>query len=718
MSTFTLEQIADALDVHKTSAMRRAARESWPFTETTGLGGKKRLYAPENLPREVRDAILQRSVKAQSLALPAHVPAAALPVASASYALSTVVLNGSTEADRMQEYSAKQVLARIQRIQADASVSLKAACHTLITSARAGLLPPALVSVLRTARDARGRQSPDGLPSVRSLLRWASESENGGSMLPKKPQKDMTVQPWYALAIALKQRPQKPKTTWIHEQIKAQWNPAWGSEPPSYDAVYRFFKDKFSKVEQLKGQHQGSALRSHLFYQHRKAYGLAPFTEVHADGWNTHFKAPHPVTGEFVTHEVWHFHDIATRYVTPVSIGISECFEVIAKGLENCIRVGGVMCIWQTDSTGSVKNARMELDPVASIADRAGLTVVHPKEVGNSQANGIAENFNTYLDRESRELATYQGKDMDSLALKRVNKFTTAMVRAARNGDLAARDEAKRQASLAGRGLVFESYAQMVDWLNAKVDKFNNSPHSALPKITDPMTGKRRHQTPAEALEEARAAGWQPVMLEEHHLIDLFRPHLRKTVRRGTVSPFGGQRYYHSELPHIEGEEVMVAVDIMDGGRVWVKDLNGRLICCAEFVEATGYRAQSMYEFAQEKRLGAQVRRRENDIDAIKDRMAPAIEAPAAPVIDLAMQLYANDVPKAREAVLAPTLAASAAALPPEGAAADLGRPGVGATPLRAEEKVTNHHEITDLAMYLYGDAIEEQDRETRTAAR
>lgn len=543
---------------------------------------------------------------------------------------------------------------------------------------------------MRQARGKQGRQSPDGLPSDRSLQRWFDE-EAKGTLPAKRREKDMTVQPWYALAIALKQRPQKPKTTWIHEQIVEQWNPAWGAEPPSYDAVYRFFKDKFSKIEQLKGQHQGSALRSHLFYQHRKAYGLAPFTEVHADGWNTHFKAPHPVTGEFITHEVWHFHCISTRYVTPVSIGISECFEVISKGLENCIRVGGVPAIFQTDSTGSVKNARMELDPVASIADRAGLTIVHPKEVGNSQANGIAENFNTYLDRESRELATYQSKDMDSLALKRVNKFTTAMVRAARNGDLAARDEAKRQAALAGRGLVFESYAQMVDWLNAKVDKFNHSPHSALPKITDPVTGKRRHQTPAEALEEARAAGWQPVMLEEHHLIDLFRPHLRKTVRRGTVSPFGGQRYYHSELPHIEGEEVMVAVDIMDGGRVWVKDLNGRLICCAEFVEATGYRAQSMYEFAQEKRLGAQVRRRENDIDAIKDRMAPAIEAPAAPVIDLAMQLYGDEVPKTREAEL---------------------------IPLREEEKVTNHHEITDLAMYLYGDAIDEQDRETKTAAR
>lgn len=609
-----------------------------------------------------------------------------------------IVIDGSTPADRDQERARGRVLDALAKLQADTGCSQEAALITLITSARAGLLPAVTVAALRMARDNRGRKSAtaDGLPSDRSLKRWLAKERKGESLRAKKPEADMEVQPWYALAVALKQRPQKPTYKWIHEQLVEQWDAAWGAEPPSYDVVYRFFRDKFSQFEQLKGQHLGSSLRAHMFYQHRSAAGMAPFVEVHADGWNTHFTAPHPVTGEFVTYEVWHFRDVATRFVTPPSIGLSESFEVIAKGLENCIRVGGVPAVWQTDSTGSVKNDRMKLDPVTSIAERGGITIVHPQEVGNSQANGICENFNTYLDRESRELATYQGAGMDSLALKRVKKITEKMVKAARAGDLATRDQMKREAERAGKGLVFESRDHAVAWINSKIDKFNDTPHSSLPKIADPMTGKRRHQTPREALHEAQAAGWQPVLMDEASLIDLFRPHLRKTVRRGCVSPFGGQRYYHAELPHWEGKEVQVAIDIMDWQTVWVKDLQGRLICEAKFVEAAaGYRAQSMYDFALDKRARAQVKRKENQITQIEERMvAPALDAPAAPVFDIAMQLYGDRVEAPAEALVE--------VLPAPLCAEKVTRPA---------KQEPRYDDITDLALYLYGDALDEQER-------
>lgn len=182
--------------------------------------------------------------------------------------------------------------------------------------------------------------------------------------------------------------------------------------------------------------------------------------------------------------------------------------------------------------------------------------------------------------------------------------------------------------------------------------------------------------------------------LEEHHLVDFFRPHLRKTIRRGTVSPFGGQRYYHADLAHHEGEEVMVAIDIMDGARVWVKTLDGALLCEAGLVEATGYRAQSFYEYTMEKRAGAQIKRKADQIAAIEERMAPALDAPAA-ASDLPMQLYGADweVPKPREAELIPL------------------RPAAQATP--AGGLVTpGSHDITDLAMYLYGDVVDEQEKD------
>lgn len=633
-----------------------------------------------------------------ALALPGHIE----PGASAH----------ATADARALAHAKTVVLAALDYLRVESGCSLEAAITTLLTNARSGQLATGTAAALARARDSRGRKGADGLPSPRSLKRWLGVRAAGGSLLPKQPDRQIEVLPWYALAVALRQRPQKPTYRWVSDAIAAQWNPAWGAEPPSYHTVYRFFTHTFSRIDALRGQHLGSSLRAHMFYQHRSAAGLAPFVEVHADGWNTHFTAPHPVTGEFVTYEIWHFHDVATRYVTPPSIGLSESFEVIAKGLENCIRIGGVPAVWQTDSTGAVKNDKMQLDPVTSIAERGGISIVHPQTVGNSQANGICENFNTWLDKESRELATYQGAKMDSLALKRTKKLTEKMVRAAAAGNLAERDALKREAERTGKGLVFDSHAHAVDWLLRKVEAYNRRPHRSLPKISDPVTGQRRHQTPAEALAEARAAGWAPVEMDEAALIDLFRPHFRKTVRRGCVSPFGGQRYTHPDLPHFEGQEVQVAIDVMDYRSVWVKDMDGRLICEAAFVEATGYRAQSMYEYALEKRARAQIRRKETQIEQISARMAmPALEAEAVaetelPAIDItAMYAEAEAV-----ALLQPTQPATPGPLALR--ANDLNPEVVAAVTAPAATPTKPRYDYADdLAMAMYGDLIDEEDK-------
>lgn len=552
------------------------------------------------------------------------------------------------------------VLRQVKRLEEQTGCTTRRAMLTFLTQAAAGRLDgDTAAAMLELSRDSRGRKASNahvnaaGLPTLRTLQNWlarAQEQQPGDNLAPRLPQADMVMEPWMVLAVELKRRPQKPTTTLVMAQMKDMWpefSARWVQKNrsdrggqlatpeqlsalaarlsfPSYDQVARFFRDKFSQLDLLAGQHLGSALRSHKFYQHRTNAGLEPFVEVHADGWNTHFTAPHPITGEYVSYEVWHFHDVATRYTPPFSVGLSESSEVILKGLENCIRVGGVPAIWQTDSTGSVKNAKVEFDPVASLSARAGLTVVHPQTVGNSQANGIAENYNTRLDRESRALATYMHPErQDSLAFKQVRKFTGQMVKALVKGDLEAHKAARSAALRVGKGILFENREQMVAWLDEVRVRSNNAPHSALKKITD-STGKLRHQTPQEALDAAIAGGWVPVALDESSLVELFHEHVRRVVDRETVKAFAGQRYRHADLGAYDRKEVMVCIDTMDGNRVWVKELDGRLICEAKFVAATGYRSQSMYEWALEKRMNAQIKRRENQIGAIQNRMDPA----------------------------------------------------------------------------------------------
>ncbi len=688
----------------------RVVADGWASRQVAckgGKGGIRREYQP---PAAIARLIAARQAEIliTSSGAGSSLPAPSLPggqvPAGSSYSSLPAPIDPATltEAQRTGEHARAMVLRELDRIMSAVGCTQETALTTLLTNAALGRIDPPLLAMLKSAKTGRGRQSANGLPSARTLKRWLSVQRAGVSLAPRKREKDMTVKPWYALAMELRTRPQGSHITWIAEQIVEQWNPAWGTTPPSYDVVARLFRDKISQIDQLKGRYTGSQLRSKRFYQHRTATGLAPADEVHADGWNTHFTAPHPKTGDFVTYEVWHFHDVATRYVTPPGLSLTENFEVIAKGLENFIRVFGVPLIVQTDSTKIVRGNDAFTKALHSFEERLGITITHPKEVGNSQANGICENYNiSYLDKRSRELATCQNKSMDSLTFKRVGKITAKMVKAQKAGDLEAAEKFKQEAQRAGKGRVFESHAQAVEWINRIVDEYNDKPHRALPKVACPATGKKRHQTPREALNQHIANGWKPTLMgdtqeaHEIHLVAAFRRRKECKVTRETVSPYGGNRYANADiLPHWNGKSVWVAYDMDDASQVWIFGNQGELICRAELVEATGYRAQTAYEAAEEKRAMAQIRHRQLQIEKIRAQRMPdtAIEGEFERVKTIADFIDINAVPVKAE---------------PEKTLADF---------LPDEKKKEESMSYADTVMWLYGD--KEVAQEEGAAAR
>jgi putative transposase len=491
--------------------------------------------------------------------------------------------------------------------------------------ARAGQLEPALKGVLQRARDARGRKADETreLVSVASLRRWY---QTPAQLLIPAPSSTLDVSPknWHTPFFALTDRKQKPTLAACHEQMLAAWRPEWsdpaGAPPPSYDACVRAYKRR-SEIEKLKGRHSGSALRARTFYQHRDYSDLEPFEEVHADGWCSHFLMPREGSGKWQTLEVWHFHDAATRYVTPFAIGYSESTDVILAGLRECIRVGGIPARWQTDHTSSVKNAAV-LDEAVGLADRLGITWSPPQQAGNSQANGIAENFNTWLDRESRVLASYMNpRRMDERTFVLARRIMDRMERA--QGDAEQLAQLRQQLARDTKGHVFGSEAEARDWLQSLAHKRNHTPHTGLPRLRDTVTGRMRCMTPAEALAAARAAGWQPVQLSDAALADAFRTHLRKKITRGTVTLHNGQRYFAPGLADREGHEVMVVPHEDDARLVWVKDLDGRLVATATLVDAKGARLETTREHTKRKRAEARIRHKEQQIAQIEREMAP-----------------------------------------------------------------------------------------------
>lgn len=72
---YTMSGIAEALGVHRTSILRRARREGWKYSETTGRGGTRRIYVAKALPRDIATTLAARVVTGAVKAAAGETPA-------------------------------------------------------------------------------------------------------------------------------------------------------------------------------------------------------------------------------------------------------------------------------------------------------------------------------------------------------------------------------------------------------------------------------------------------------------------------------------------------------------------------------------------------------------------------------------------------------------------------------------------------------------------
>jgi putative transposase len=248
---------------------------------------------------------------------------------------------------------------------------------------------------------------------------------------------------------------------------------------------------------------------------------------------------------------------------------------------------------------------------------RLGISITHSLPY-NSQARGIIErSHQTLWVTGAKELPTYMGAPMDREAKQAAFKIT------------------RKDINAVGTSRLLMPWHEFVRWCKATVENYNNRPHRGLPKVTDPITGKMRHQTPNEAWAAAMAQGWEPMMLAENEAADLFRPYKIGKTHRAEVRLFGNI-YFHRALEHYHGEQVRIGYDIRDAERVWVRDMEGRMICVAEFeANKTAYFPVSQQQAADEKRAAGRIKRAQAKIDEAEEELNPSrvIEQQAVVVI-------------------------------------------------------------------------------------
>lgn len=589
------------LPTSKGKLIAKAERECWSFIEAKGKGGTRREYAP---PVEIVAAIKAKA--AENVA--ATMPAPSLPIRREEQ-LPLI----ETEAQALKADARRGVLQALEMLMQRSGYPMKKAAAVLIDMARIGAANEQLVGMLKMARDERGRKSEDGLPSVRSVLRFV-EYERAGMLAPKKRERDMSVPEWAPAFLAYYQRPEKPTV----EHAYREFLKAWGAEKPlakvpSIHQVRRFLA-KVGNVSREIGRMGEHELKTLKPFIRRGFESLLPGDIYSADGHTFDAEVQHPLHGRPFRPEITTMIDIATRKAVGWSVGLAESALAVLDALRDAAMRAGIPAVFYVDNGSGYKNEMM-LDVATGFMARLGIDMVNSLPY-NSQARGVIEKLHqTIWINAAKSLPGYIGWDMDREAKLATFKLSRkAIAQAGKAGEVTT--------------MPLMAWARFVAFCEEKVAEYNDRPHRSLPKITDPVSGRRRHMTPNEKWALHVAQGFEAHRVTDDEARPLFRPQMLRTVRRCEIELLGN-RYFARALEEFHGEQLRVGYDIHDPHIVWVYDDEGRFLCTAELdANKRDYMPKSVIDRAREKRAAGREKRLEAKLVEVREELhgTPVLE--------------------------------------------------------------------------------------------
>ena len=556
----------------------RADKQGWRTRNrktNEGCGRPATEYHLSSLPEAARAELVRRSIGEPELPIETQSPAPAPD------------LTQLADWQRRIVEARLAILAEVDRLAP--AMGLQEARTTVAGLAAGGQLPEGLQA---SVSDANARDGVGRTLSARTLRRWsAAMAEDGPAALaPRDGQRARAAPPpWLSEVLRYYLRPSKPSIAQAYEHWADSLPPPARIGLPNLRAVQRAISS-LGAIARNRGRMGPREIKRLRVYTVRDFAGLDPTDVYSADGHCADFEVQHPQHGRPFRPEILTIIDIATRLVVGWSVGLAESAWLVADALRHACTASGIPAIWYVDLGSGFNNGHM-LGPATGLLRRLGATSENSLPY-NSQARGVIEHVHqTLWVRAGRSLPAFVGRDMDPEARKLVYK------------------RGRREIAQTGRSRYVMPWADFLGWAQERVDRYNARPHASL--------GRR---SPNDVWQAWRDRGGAPILPSEAEAADLFRPYERRRVVRGQVQLFG-QSYYSIELETLDrhGTDVQVGYDIHDPEQVWVRDLDGRLLCIAELdANKAPYFPQSRVERARETRAAARLKRLENHADEVR----------------------------------------------------------------------------------------------------
>ncbi len=634
---FTLNELTGLQGLPKTvqGITQKAKRANWTRRRKSGVQGKIYEYHISSLPKDVQKVLRQRLTHQvlEDTQLPAVVEQKAAKNVTVRDELEVMVKCPELALREVQALTDKQkaiadarilLATEVHKLREYAGMSRTAAVKHIIDGVRMGALPDRIIEAAGTANARQGKRTGVSWGSLQEWYSaWLMARGDANQLLallaPGHHKGTPWEQVWWLSDFFMFYRSWKrPTVEYAYREFSAWWHEKHANDAgmlaalPSVHAVRRVLSSVPVIVKE-RFRSTGSAWRS-LNPFVRRDWSTLPVNAVWVgDGHCMKLMAFSPATGNTFRPEVTLVMDAGQRFIVGWSLSLSENVVAVADALRHGMSQHGIPLIYYSDNGGGEKNRVLDAD-ITGILPRLGVEH-HTGIPGNPQGRGVIERANKGIPKDvALSFQTYCSKNADKETVMMQQRITQSAIKATHKG----KELTKRQVKAMGEVPTFE---QLLAAIELEVKRYNNRPHSSLPRKED-----GEHYSPAayrrKLIKEQKA---EIDMLSPEELHEMFRPESICTVRRGEVVLFRNI-YFSTELAAEHGNEVRVCYDIHDANSVIVRRMDGSYICDAIWngnkVDAF---PKAVIEQQQEKRARGRIARATQKIEEAKRELTPAI---------------------------------------------------------------------------------------------